>query len=211
VRRILLPFLALILAGCSEGDAGGAPFDFYVLALSWSPSYCAQEGGEADAAQCRNGGRQGLVLHGLWPQHERGYPEFCPLNDDGRFSRRELAALRDLFPSSALIRHQWRKHGSCTGLSRQDYFGAIRAALGRVRIPDLLAGGRRLVLSPDRIEDAFIAANPGLSREAMAVTCRSGLLREIRICLTREFGFRPCPEIDRGGCRAKRTVLPAAG
>src|ERR1700760_1582015 len=56
-------------------------FDYYVLSLSWSPSFCeeAQErgnSGRSQQAQC--GGRPfSFVVHGLWPQYEHGYPEYC--------------------------------------------------------------------------------------------------------------------------------------
>ena len=55
-------------------------FDFYVLALSWSPSFCeaAQErGGLGKSQQMQCGGRPySFVVHGLWPQNERGFPPF---------------------------------------------------------------------------------------------------------------------------------------
>ena len=52
-------------------------FDFYVLALSWSPSFCEQAG-ERKRAQQQCGERPfSFVVHGLWPQYEKGFPEFC--------------------------------------------------------------------------------------------------------------------------------------
>ena len=40
-----------------------ANFDFYVLALSWSPSYCADNGNRSDARQqCSNGRNYGFVV-----------------------------------------------------------------------------------------------------------------------------------------------------
>lgn len=55
----------------------GQGFDFYVLSLSWSPSYCEAEGEQANGQQCRAGRPYAFVVHGLWPQYERGYPENC--------------------------------------------------------------------------------------------------------------------------------------
>jgi ribonuclease T2 len=55
----------------------GADFDFYVLALSWSPSYCASKGGDADPEQCGLAKPPGFTAHGLWPQFERGSPQNC--------------------------------------------------------------------------------------------------------------------------------------
>ena len=53
-------------------------FDFYVLSLSWSPSFCeaASERGRSGRSQdVQCGGRPfSFVVHGLWPQYERGFP-----------------------------------------------------------------------------------------------------------------------------------------
>src|SRR5215470_7016408 len=43
-------------------------FDYYVLALSWSPSFCEIATGNARRQQC--GVRPfSFVVHGLWPQY----------------------------------------------------------------------------------------------------------------------------------------------
>ena len=53
-------------------------FDYYVLSLSWSPSFCETATGNARRQQC--GARPfSFVVHGLWPQYERGFPESCLL------------------------------------------------------------------------------------------------------------------------------------
>ena len=81
---------ALLLSGCEEpsGNSAGTPpptagavgvpigsgFDFYVLALSWSPSYCEAEGAEANQQQCKAARPYAFIVHGLWPQFERGFP-----------------------------------------------------------------------------------------------------------------------------------------
>src|ERR1044072_2158162 len=79
--------LGLLVTAASSAPAQdrrqNAPgeFDFYVLSLSWSPSFCeaaSERGnkGRSQVAQC--GGRPfSFVVHGLWPQYERGFPEFC--------------------------------------------------------------------------------------------------------------------------------------
>src|SRR3712207_2977920 len=96
------------------GPAG--EFDFYVLALSWSPAYCELEGNHRDRDQCEPGRGLGFVVHGLWPQFERGYPTEC--GPFGRSpSRVALAEAGDVFPSEGLARNQCRKHGSCSGKS----------------------------------------------------------------------------------------------
>src|SRR3982074_3894616 len=53
---------------------------FYVLSLSWSPSFCeeASERGSSGRSQVQCGGRPfSFVVHGLWAPNEQGFPEYC--------------------------------------------------------------------------------------------------------------------------------------
>jgi ribonuclease T2 len=199
--------LLALLVAVWPAAAWAAPFDFYVLSLTWSPSYCEAEGGPRGDAQCESGRRFGFLVHGLWPQHERGFPEDCPTDVAPREA--DVRALADLMPARGLVRHEWRRHGACSGLTPADYLKTIRAARQAIRIP---AAFQRLdkyvMVSPADVEAAFLAANPGLRPSGIAVTCDGRRLREVRICLTRGLGFRACEEVDRRGCRADRVVLP---
>lgn len=123
--------------------------------------------------------------------------------------REVVSSVLPIMPSTGLIRYQWRKHGSCAGLSQEDYFDVLRAARGRVAIPaefERLSAYR--TVRPDAVEASFVASNPGLAREGIAVACDRRYLREIRICLTKGLEFRTCPEIDRTQCRLDTAVMP---
>ena len=90
-------------------------FDFYVLALSWSPSYCeaAHERAPDRAPDQQCAGRPfSFVVHGLWPQYERGFPSFCQVPAP-RLTRRIVGSMLDLMPSPRLIFHEWDRHGTC--------------------------------------------------------------------------------------------------
>ena len=226
---LALPVLVLAAACSDEGTPpaqaetsqavsapGGMPlgsgFDFYVLALSWSPAYCLVEGDRANQQQCAEYRDLGFVVHGLWPQYETGYPEFCPSREPDRVPSRLGRDYLDIVPSMGLIGHQWRKHGSCSGLSQQNYLKALRAARQRVNVPKAFA----LEQLPAEIdafeaEDAFIAANPGMTRDGIAIRCERGLLREVRICMTPSLEYRGCGEIDRAGCTIKNLDVPEPG
>ena len=75
------------------------------------------------------------------------------------------------------------------------------------RIKEKLGIGARLD-APAEVEDAFVKANPGLSNAAIAVTCDSRRLSEVRICLSKDLQFRACEEIDRRACRRDKVEMP---
>jgi ribonuclease T2 len=189
--------------GARPGD-----FDFYVLALSWSPAFCDLSG-RNDDEQCAPGNGNGFVLHGLWPQYDSGYPANCAAN---RFpTRSQIARATPPFPSEGLARYQWRKHGACSGLDPGAYFDLARTVFSSIRQPDMVSAAtedRRL--RPTDLERAFVAANPGLRADVMAVQCRRGQLTEVRICIAKTGrGYAPCREVDRDACRSPTITLKA--
>ena len=196
----------------SKGTEGNAPgrFDFYVLALSWSPTYCEKQRPDRRARNPQCDGRPfSFIVHGLWPQFERGYPSYCQVPAP-RVDRALADKMLDLMPSHGLIYHEWNRHGTCSGLSPQAYFATVRKARAKVTIPppyhDL---GQPIAVAPAAVAEAFIKANPGLSRDAMAVSCDNKRLTEVRLCLTREFSFRACPQVARRTCRRDSVSMPA--
>ncbi|MDG4649874.1 ribonuclease T2 [Roseibacterium sp. SDUM158017] len=178
-------------ASGAEGEPAGT-FDYYVLALSWTPTWCALEGDARDSPQCDAGRGFGFTLHGLWPQFEDGWPSWCPTARQPP-SRAATAAMADIMGTSGLAWHQWRKHGVCSGLSSADYFDLSRRAYERVRRPEVLRRLDREVRLPARVvEEAFLEANPELGADMLTVTCRQGRLQEVRLCLTRNLEPRTC-------------------
>jgi ribonuclease T2 len=212
-RRTLAALGVLLLAGLMPAEAEQARrratgFDFYVLSLSWSPSYCEAEGDDANPQQCAAGRPYAFVVHGLWPQFESGYPQDCRVAERDVPAER-LRSLYDLMPSAGLIRQQWRKHGSCAGLLQRDYFSLLRQARERVAIPpEFQRLSTYRSVDPDAVEDAFLRSNPGLSPGGVAVTCDRRYLREVRICMGKDLSFRACPEVDVRACRRAKTVMP---
>ncbi len=186
-------------------------FDFYVLALSWSPSFCeaSAERGAGRAPQQQCGERPySFVVHGLWPQYEKGFPEYCQVPAP-RLDRNIVSSMLDAMPARRLIFHEWDTHGTCSGLSPRAYFDTVRKARAVVKIPsEYLDIKAALTVTPDEVEEAFVKANPGLTRGAIAIDCDNRRLREVRVCLTKELGFRECPDVDRRACRRDRIVMP---
>jgi ribonuclease T2 len=187
-------------------------FDYYVLALSWSPSYCAaaQERAPNRKPDQQCGGRPfSFVVHGLWPQYERGFPSYCQVPAP-RLNRAIVGSMLDLMPSPRLIFHEWDRHGTCSGLSPHAYFETVRKARATVKIPDaFLAIGEPIAVTPNEVTEAFIKANPGMSRANIAVACDNKRLTEIRVCISRDFSFHDCAEASRRACRRDKIVMPA--
>jgi ribonuclease T2 len=187
-------------------------FDFYVLALSWSPSFCA-------AAQERSPDRKpdqqcgerpyAFVVHGLWPQYEKGFPEYCQVPAP-RLDRGIVSAMLDLMPSPRLIFQEWDRHGTCAGLAARGYFDTVRKARAVVKIPpEYLEPKSAREVSATEIEDAFIKINPGLSGAAVSVACDSKRVSEVRICLSKDLKFRECPELERRACQRPQLAMPS--
>jgi ribonuclease T2 len=211
----LLAITALLGTGTASAQdrRQNAPgeFDYYVLSLSWSPSFCeeAEERGSGRRSQAQCGGRPfAFVVHGLWPQYEHGFPEYCQ-RPSPRLGRNIMTSMLDLMPAPGLIYNEWDKHGTCSGLDERAYFETIRKARAAVKIPEeYLQLADAKTVAPSEIEDAFVKANPGLSTSAIAVTCNRTRLSEVRICLSKDLQFRSCEEIDRRACRRDQVSMP---
>jgi ribonuclease T2 len=222
IRPIVVAAIAgLFLTACgpdsgAQADKTGAidrqtanSFDFYVLALSWSPSYCAASGDKADRQQCGPKAKYAFIVHGLWPQYEKGYPENCPTDQPKSLSEALARRYEDLTPSGGLIRHEWQKHGTCSGLAQTAYFEKLRSAREKIAIPrEFENPDRERRFSPQAVENAFVKINKGLKPDGIAVTCDRRFLREVRICLTKDLAFRSCAEIDRDRCSLNSVLVP---
>jgi ribonuclease T2 len=189
-----------------EGTPG--QFDFYVLSLSWSPSFCETSGGGRNNEQCSQGRPFAFVVHGLWPQYDRGFPQNCERSAPW-IDNRLIRSMLDVMPARQLVIHEWRTHGTCSGLTAEKYFETVRSAYQRVKVPERFQRlNEYTMVSPEDIEEAFAAANPGLARDMISVTCDSRHLREVRVCMSKDLAFRACPETDRRACRTPRVVMP---
>ncbi|MEO0653684.1 MAG: ribonuclease T2 [Pseudomonadota bacterium] len=189
--RWFLVALFLPVAAWAEGERAGE-FDYYVLALSWSPTWCALEGADRGSEQCDADRDLGWILHGLWPQYHQGWPSYCPTSERNP-SRGDTAAMADIMGTSGLAWHQWNKHGRCSGLSSDDYYALSREAYGGVVRPDVFRRLDEAVKLPARVvEQAFLEANPALEPDMITITCKQGRIQEARICLSRDLSPVPC-------------------
>lgn len=208
--------------GPETGDAAFAPgapsgpnvpgqFDFYVLSLSWSPQHCATRGKQLgpDDPQCGGSASFGFIVHGLWPQYERGYPESCaPAGElDAALVKRVLR----IMPSEKLIHHEWEKHGTCSGLPAGEYFAHAEKLIGELKIPDRFSAPKEMVTtSVATLRQEFAAGNPSLPKDGtnMAVVCQGEFLRELRLCYTKDFSPKACGAEVRDNCPANFQARP---
>ena len=170
-------------------DIGKRPpgqFDYYVLTLTWVPSFCATHN---DPQEC--GRDLTFALHGLWPENENGdYPSNCTKE---ALTPALISEFRGIYASPTLIKHEWSKHGTCSGLSAPDYFRLSDKETHDVVIPEPYRSPANLKAKEAKaVAAAFVAANPGLPAEGVNVVTSSGRVSEVRFCVTRAGDFRSC-------------------
>lgn len=206
-RTLRAVLVGLGLAAC-QPSVTQAAFDYWVLALSWSPEYCASSEARPDSQQCAR--PREFIVHGLWPQYERGHPESCDNRSGVPF--RIVDRVEPLMPDRGLVFHQWKKHGSCSGLGVEDYFVQIERAMESLRIPsEALARATTHRTSRARLEREFLVVNPRLSAPSITLECRDGYLREVRICLDRDLRPRACGADLRESCPREVKVRAPQG
>ncbi|MGO9172805.1 MAG: ribonuclease T2 family protein [Rhodomicrobium sp.] len=246
---------AAALAVCGAGgafeldaqpDRGGMPgdFDYYVLALSWSPTYCSGHGGESGGDGGGYGDRSGddrgyddrgyggkgygnrggadeqcsgvrpyaFVLHGLWPQYERrGWPENCQSGTRPWVPEEMIDRMLDIMPSRRLVINEYKRHGVCSGLDPRQYFDAARRAYRSITIPNGFQDlSEALTVPPEEVRKAFLDANRQLSPDMIQVACSRNLLREVRVCFSKDLTPRACSqnEQNRRLCPSNTVTMP---
>jgi ribonuclease T2 len=160
-------------------------FDFYVVSLSWSPDYCAAKGAQ-DPQQCGQGKQLGFVLHGLWPQYDRGWPADCTNEAFDPAMRQQFPGL---YPSAKLYSHEWEKHGTCSGLSQVGYHQLSADLKAAVAIPDRYQKpSQPFRTTVSGLKDDFVAVNPGMSVDSVAPSCSGSgrFLKEVLVCRSRD-------------------------
>ena len=203
-----IAFLSIFLGTQAVAADRAGQFDYYVLALTWSPNWCDIEGDARGAPQCNGPDRYGWALHGLWPQHERGWPGNCATIKEP--PRRSMTRnMTDIMGSAGLAWHQWKKHGTCTGLSGQEYFHLSRQAYDAITRPNVFRKLEKEVkLAPSMVEAAFIRDNPALKPDMITITCRDAYISEARICLNKDLEPRTCGADVIQDCRRPGRFTP---
>lgn len=224
VQRLVKIFFFLILilqASCSEGEKNEEKSptkkNDHLFALSWSPAYCLlDEKGSTDQAQCLKPKKDyRFIVHGLWIQQDgdansaSDYLKYCEVPTQ-RVTAQIVTDMFDIMPSSDLMNHTWRKHGTCTGLAQKDYFKTAKSLYEKFNIDQVLTDvNESKVLLKKQIINNVLNAFPHFDEENIIINCRGRFLREIRICLNSEFDLRTCSlDERRAECRGKKIHIP---
>lgn len=184
-------------------------FDYYVLSLSWSPQHCAENSRPSRDSQCGTDRHYAFVVHGLWPQYgEGGYPQTCKTKN--KLSAAAVSSMLEIMPSASLIQHEWRTHGTCTGLTAEAYFDKARQAFQRITIPERYQSpDRAFQVTAGEVRKDFTSANTGHTDTSLAIVCTGHFLSELRVCLTQDtLAPRPCGRDVKDSCRGTMTVRP---
>lgn len=188
----LLAFVFLTLPAHADGERVG-DFDYYVMSLSWTPTWCTLTGDARRSPQCEQNRGQGFTLHGLWPQYlSGGWPSFCRTVERNP-SHVMTNNMADIMGTSGLAWHQWKKHGRCSGLTATDYYALSRTAYSKINRPEVFRQLKRDIdLPASVVEDAFMEANPKLLQNQITITCNAHKIQEVRICLTKDLELTKC-------------------
>jgi ribonuclease T2 len=210
LRRVLVlvtVFASLIAAACTSSPHNAelresavsqqepsAGFDYYLLSLSWAPNFCADHSGPA--TECGTGRQAGFVVHGLWPQAERGRLDE-PCQHTSPVAEDVVRYALNFYPDAGLVQHEWQCHGVYSGLSARDYFTAVGQAYGLLKVPPGIAS-----LTQDTHQNAAAIAQ-GFEQASSApagsfvTSCHDGELVAVEACFTRDLKLRACPAGQR--------------
>jgi ribonuclease T2 len=213
-ERTPWPWPSEVFNAKKRTDVAGA-FDYYLLVLSWSPTHCLSAAPGRDDMQCarRDGKRYGFILHGLWPQYENGYPDACRTAWRPFVPEPVIASMREIMPSRGLVIHEYRAHGTCSGLRPAAYFALARQFYNRIKIPQRYQNPLDMqFVQPHDVLADFLSANPGLKPDMITVMCGGpgNRMSEVRVCMSRDGRFRRCSAsaLPRAPCRAGKLNVP---
>lgn len=118
-----------------------AGFQYWVYSVTWQPSFCVLK---PETAGCDSPPEK-FLTHGIWPyrngtsEKTNRHPAFCntaPGCEQGKECEVSAGNLEQIAHKpeiaewvttnpEAMFKHEWKKHGTCSGKAEQDYFDHI--------------------------------------------------------------------------------------
>jgi len=157
----------------------------------WAPQFCSSHGSSASPTECDPQKHFGFVVHGLWPENTNGsYPQSC--STAKQVSQDIIDQMMPIMPDAGLMQHEWSKHGTCSGLSMQDYFNDIQKTFQQLQIPQEYRAPQQTVSArPSDIQQKFADTN-NAPRNAFVVGCTGSQFEQLQVCLTKDLQYRQC-------------------
>jgi ribonuclease I len=136
----------------NKPDFISGDFDYYVFAQSWYPTFCIS-GPKNECKNLTEYMKKNLSPHGLWPNKNSvknfsNHPSYC-INSSGCESDKScdvdwktihsstLEKIQTMMPTN-LMRHEWKKHGTCSAYNQEHYFQNILSLQAKYKIPNII-------------------------------------------------------------------------
>lgn len=178
---VFLAGVSLLLGAKQPGERPTTTTGGYALELLWWPEYCHEH---PELRYCAGASFRGFVPSDLAEISNDGKIKSCTTAST---SFKPDEKLLSLLPDEVLLRSQWNKHGACSGLSQNAYFGRVTRIVKSLVIPkQFVQPDRDFQMSPSDIQQAFARGNRRLSADGILVFCRSGFLSSIQIQTARK-------------------------
>ena len=198
-----------------HGKAGAGAFrpgdfDVYLLAQTWAPHFCCHHADRCHTVPWAFSARH-LSLHGLWPgfmtprDGGQTFPQSCEAAQRllPNFLPREYIDVAPSFTSydtvarqakvGELAKHEWKKHGTCTGLAPDQYFQAALTAMGQLPgdrgTPSLLSNAVGGEVSAASLRAAY-------AKRVAVRTDRQCRLSEVTTCFAKNADGTVGPQVD---------------
>lgn len=173
-----LSFALMLAAGVTlcapvQAQDNGRGKTTSILAVSWQPAFCETKPNkpECKTQTADRYDASHFALHGLWPMRKN----YCGVDQadidadkkgrwtdlpEVKLSTATRESLDKLMPGtqSALERHEWIKHGTCTNLSQEDYFAeaiSLLDTLNASKVNALFAAQVGKAVTQDQVQSAF--------------------------------------------------------
>ena len=157
-----------------------------------------------EAAECAE--HSTFVLHGLWPENNDGtYPESCST----AAGPEDSSLYKDIYPDVGLLDHEWKKHGTCSGLGPDAFFKTARALYQSVTIPPGLARlTHQTSMTPSEILGLFTRNNRRIPPSSLSLSCAHNYLTAVQVCFDKSLHPTACTGLRSCRANAIRIIAP---